>query len=99
MTEVRYTIAGGCCELECKGHATGDQNVCAAVSALTQTLLGWLINLERNRQVEITAQENREGYFRVRVWGGQAGNLAFSMIVFGLEQLAHSFPQQISVKK
>jgi uncharacterized protein YsxB (DUF464 family) len=99
MTEVRYTIEGGMCELKCDGHATGDPAVCAAVSALTQTLLGWLLNLRQNNAAEIMEQECKEGYFHVHAFGGAGVNMAFSMIAFGLEQLAHSFPQQISVKK
>lgn len=99
MTEAKYSGGGNLYTLSAIGHATGDQNVCAAVSTLVQTLMGYLVNLERQEEATILNREYGDGVFRVTASGGDRCRGAFEVAWFGFCQLAHSFPEQVSIKK
>ena len=99
MTVVKYKAEQGVYTLEADGHATGDQNVCAAVSTLTQTLLGYLLNLERAGEANVLQRRFGDGYVFVEAEGKARCRDAFELIWFGFCQLSRSFPKQVSAKK
>ena len=98
MTEVRYSIlpTGGDATryyLCCEGHATGSQDVCAAVSAIVSSLAGYLENVEgwSDRCLDDGYAEIVFDTVSERVVG------AWEMAVFGLKQLAHTFGDFVHV--
>lgn len=101
VTEVRFSRTEGetadrfflCCE----GHATGNQDVCAAVSAIVFSLAGYLENTDRRtRCVRILEDGNSEILFDTT---DQKAVGAWEAAVFGLMQLEHSFGEYIRVEQ
>jgi uncharacterized protein YsxB (DUF464 family) len=99
MIRVVADHAEGELVLRAEGHATGRPEVCAAVSALTYTLAGWII---------ARALENAwpEGRWEARIDKGSAclrmpwtarSEHAFDLIRLGLEQVAAAAPDAVSV--
>lgn len=82
-----------------EGHATGSDAVCAAVSAITLSLLGYVATLEKRGEAKIWEQKVEEGLFCLCAQGDERCKGAFAMAIHGLCQLENSFPQYISVKK
>lgn len=80
--------------VSCRGHATGNQDVCAAASCLIYTLAGWLHN------APVTVQEerlDRDADAALRFSGGDEAKTAFDVICTGFLQLELTFPLHISV--
>lgn len=79
--------------LECKGHATGSEAVCAGVSAIVYALAGWAEQYaEREVKVEL---DSGEGLVTFR--GGSEAEAAFDMAVIGLRQIEPDYGAYISV--
>lgn len=98
MTEVRYSVlptGGDACRyyLCCEGHATGSQDVCAAVSAIAYTLAGYLANSDT-----WNVRDLDEGYTEI-VFDAIDQKLvgAWEAAVFGLKQLANTFGDYVQV--
>lgn len=97
MTRVFYSADAGRYTLRCCDHATGRSDVCAAITALVTSLAGYLTGVgERAKgswsldvaRAEFTIETEDE-----RIIG------AWELAVFGLIQLANSFPDYIFVEK
>jgi uncharacterized protein YsxB (DUF464 family) len=98
MTKVKVHLGKDRYFLTAEDHATGSEQVCAAVSAITLTLLGYVLNLEQAGQAEICGKRAESGLFQLNAKGGEKCRAAFEMAAQGLLQLEGSFPQYISVK-
>lgn len=99
MTKVKVHLGEGRFFLTAEGHATGSEQVCAAVSAITLTLLGYVLNLEQEGQAEVRGKKAESGLFQLNAKGGERCRAAFEMAVQGLLQLENTFPSYVSVKK
>lgn len=99
MTEVRYYHKGDRFRLRCEGHATGNQDVCAAVSSLVYALAGFLGNRQGGSTV-VDRRDLKEGYAEILFTSRDQKVLgAWDMTLFGLKQLENSFGDYIRVKK
>lgn len=109
MIEINATMSaskdGGYCRLAVTGHANaaprGEDLVCAAVSALVNTLYDWVLDKDEKRLLE--ANLHREaGYCIIEAQAGtwQMERMldCFEVICFGLERLAGQHPDKIRYK-
>lgn len=87
MTRVTLKEDGGRYSVICEGHATGSVEVCAAVSTLVYTLLGYLKNADG---VAVENAELADGYAEIEFSGGECAKAAYELICIGFLQLAHS---------
>ena len=95
MTKVNLEHDGNRYTVTCKGHATGSEAVCAAVSTLCYTLAGYLHNIP----CEIEKEELLPGDARIVFYGKeQLAQAAFDMICVGFLQLAASYSDFVSVE-
>lgn len=94
MTRVYLEQKGNRFTVSCQGHATGNQDVCAAASCLIYTLVGWL------RNASVLVQEERleeDADALLQFCGGNNAETAFDVICTGFLQLGNAYPQHISV--
>ena len=82
------------------GHAGYDDHgndvVCAGVSAITYTLLGFLTN--HLDDIESTDAQLEGGHVHIKCrGGGETAALAFEMAVIGIEQIAVKYPKHVTV--
>lgn len=98
MTQVYAEKDGQRYTLSIKGHATGSEKVCAAVSAISFAVLAFLNNTETTA-IALTKHfdaENADAHF---VWiGGEAALAAFETAVYGLQQLELAEKECICVR-
>jgi uncharacterized protein YsxB (DUF464 family) len=94
MTRITLKEDGGRYSVVCEGHATGSREVCAAVSALAYSLLGWLKNAG---DVAIDSEVVADGYFEVEFSGGERAGAVFELIGIGFLQLEASKGEYIAV--
>lgn len=85
-----------------KGHATGSETVCAAISATLYGLSGYLVNLRENGQAFESQNEMGGGNVFLAYWGeGDEDDLrirsAYDMTEITLKQLAQAYPKYIRV--
>ena len=94
MTRVYLERAGNRFTVSCQGHATGNQDVCAAASCLIYTLAGWL----RNSSVAVEEEHlDQDANAKLIFSGGENAETAFDVICTGFLQLELTSPQYISV--
>ena len=109
MIEINATMSaskdGGYCRLAVTGHANaaprGEDLVCAAVSALVNTLYDWVLDKGEKRLLE--ANLHREaGYCFIEaqagIWEMERLLGCFEVIRFGLENLSRQYPEYITYK-
>lgn len=101
MVKVRYRRNEFAHSLSIVGHAgydaLGKDIVCAGVSAIVYTLLGFLHHLP-DWESRLTAAAER-GMCMVCWRGtGREEETAFQMAVMGLAQLAHGYPQCVKME-
>ena len=81
------------------GHAGysdhGNDIVCAGVSAIAYTLLGFLEN-HRDDIAYISAQ-HKSGDIRILCKGGEKVEIAFEMANIGLQQIAKQYPKHVTI--
>ena len=77
--------------IECRGHATGSEKVCAAISALMYALVGYLVNRD-NAVIHDKILDS--GYNRVVFEGFDD---AFEVVRIGLLQVAHTYPEYLKI--
>ena len=90
---IRATIEGrgGVHKIECIGHATGSEQMCAAVSGIMMALAGYLVN------------HNNKGIRHMNLASGnnlivfKGSDAAFEMAKIGLLQIAQSYPQYFCI--
>ncbi len=78
----------------CEGHATGSVEVCAAVSTLVYTLLGYLNNADG---VAVENAELADGYAEIEFAGGECARVAFELICIGFLQLAMAKGEHVEI--
>lgn len=92
MTSIRYEKAEGQLSLAIEGHAGYDQEgkdiVCAGISAIAYTLIGWLDHNGGHYEVE-------SGYVYAASPRTKEMEIAFDVTALGLEQIAHKYPQYV----
>lgn len=97
MIQVTAQRDGADYELTMTGHANykpGNDIVCAAMSAITYTLLGTLDNLD----VEYDSTE-RPGDLRLFLTSDDPRvKFAFSMVLIGFAQIAKAYPANVRLK-
>ena len=87
MTRVTLKSDDGRYSVVCEGHATGSVEVCAAVSTLVYTLLGYLKNADG---VAVENELIADGYTEIEFTGGKSARVAYELISIGFLQLAKS---------
>ena len=95
MTRVTLKKGDGKYSLTCEGHAVGSVEVCAAVSTLVYTLLGWLKN---SSDVAVDREEIADGYAEIECVGGVSAGVAFDLVYIGFLQLAQAKSNFIEVE-
>lgn len=100
MIDIHYAQSGDTHELQISGHAgysrVGNDIVCAGVSAIAYTLLGFL----ENQQDDITAMcgpATSDGELYVSCCGGPHIALGFEMAIIGLSQIANKYPDHVKI--
>ena len=100
MICIDYRVGDHEHDLTILGHAgysvTGNDIVCAGVSAITYTLLGFLEN-HRDDIAYISAQD-KSGDTRIICKGGEKVHTAFEMAIIGLQQIAMKYPKYVSIE-
>ena len=94
MTRVTLKEDGGRYSVICEGHAVGSCEVCAAVSTLVYTLLGYLKNAD---SVTLEKEEIADGYAEIEFSGGESARAVYELISIGFLQLAKSKSKFIEV--
>lgn len=97
MTTVHAERSGHRCTLSAKGHATGSEQVCAAVSGILYALAGYLANAIRERYIEFYDDHMEPGDVLLDFNGDGGTTAAFTMAVIGLQQIEQSCPDFIRV--
>lgn len=87
MTRVTLREDKGRYSVICEGHAVGSVEVCAAVSTLVYTLLGWLKN---SSDVVVEKEELADGYAEIEFFGDVSARVAFDLVYIGFLQLAQA---------
>lgn len=99
MTRCKVELGPDILVLQAQGHATGSEQVCAAVSAITLSLLGYALNIQARGEGLVSQQKAEPGEFYLRASGDARLRGAFEMAKQGLLQLENSFPQYIAVER
>lgn len=98
MTQVYAEKDGQRYTLSVKGHATGSEKVCAAVSAISFAVLAFLNNTETDTipLIKHFDNKNADAHF---VWTGGCGALAaFELAYMGFKQLEMAEKECICVR-
>lgn len=82
-------------EITVKGHATGSNTVCAAVSGIVYALAGYLAN---DDETKMLVQWLEPGDSSLQFTCGERGLGAVQMACIGLMQIEKSDPQYIKTK-
>ena len=97
MTEVYTEKDGSRYTIYAKGHATGSEACCAAISGILYALLGYLVNAEKAGEAEILERRMEPGNVAIEYRGGEESGGAFYMAAIGLAQLQESYPGTVLV--
>ena len=89
MTTVYLEADGNRYSCVAKGHATGDERVCAAISTLMYTAAGYLVNAPSE---EVLEQRLDPGDAALE-WRGN--RTCWDVLKIGFLQLAHSYPRLV----
>lgn len=94
MTRVTLKEDSGRYSVVCEGHAVGSCEVCAAVSTLVYTLLGYLKNADG---IAVENAELADGYAEIEFSGGENARAAYELICIGFLQLEQSSAKFIEI--
>ena len=99
MIVIDYRVGDRDHELTIKGHAdyadNGNDIVCAGVSAIAFTLLGFLEN--HRDDIESIGAQRTSGDLHIECIGGDKVSLAFDMAIIGLQQIAMKYAKHVKV--
>lgn len=95
MTLGRMVLQPGSCELVLWGHATGSAEVCAAISGLVYSLVGYLNNSPEHVP-EKPECNLAPGRVRIRTKGDNCVEEVFRMVGLGLMQIMMSHPEYLA---
>ena len=93
MTKVDCAHGGTRDSIGAEGHATGSQEACSGISAITNALLLYAIN-ETDHVSVIHTREEEVGHFCLRFSGDETAGAAWKMAVMGLVSISKAYPQQ-----
>ena len=96
MTVLRAEKEKGKFMLSACGHASGSPGCCAALSALSCSLSGYLQN---DGRIKTRKSVLKSGEFEILFSGGRRARLVFEIFSFAFYQLYLSFPEYISFEK
>lgn len=96
MTKVCVDIDGKDCKLTMEGHATGNEVVCAAASAIAFALSGYLVNAGSHVK-KLRENQLESGKACISCIGDECVAAAFRMAGIGLAQIARQYPDQMFV--
>ena len=98
MIRVYYSQSGSDYELTIEGHAGyaayGSDIVCAAVSAVAFSLLGFLTHYS-DEIYSLEGPETEPGGFFVNCSGTERIEAAFHMAAIGLEKISNKYPDYV----
>ena len=99
MIQIDYHVGDDTHALTIAGHAGysehGNDIVCAGVSAITFTLLGFLEN--HKDDIESISAQTESGRAHIACKGGEKTALAFDMAIIGLQQIAMKYPKHVTI--
>lgn len=99
MINIEFRVSDNEYDLSIQGHAgysdSGNDIVCAGVSAIAYTLLGFLNRIEYD--IEGTSAQVKSGDLRVQCKGGEKTAQAFDMAMIGLQQIAMKYPRHVTI--
>lgn len=99
MTSVNYSKENGEHRLQIDGHAGysyhGSDIVCAAISAISYALLGYLENHDEENPNFSYATGN--GSLLVYSGSSEQIDAAFDMAIIGFQQISNKYPQYVDV--
>ena len=99
MIKVTYITDGISHDLMLQGHAGyaphGEDIVCAAVSGIIYSLLGWL----ENNEYELLSCDThvKGGDVHIYCEGGDLLAAVMDMTIIGLEQIEHQYPEHVVI--
>lgn len=99
MIEIRYQTDGYTHDLSLRGHANyseyGKDIVCAGVSAIVYSLLGWL----ENNAYDVTTCDYDAAGGDVHIYceGTEKLESVMDMVIIGLEQIAYRYPDNVII--
>ncbi len=96
MTKVCVDINGKNCRLTMEGHATGNELVCAAASAIAFALSGYLLNAGSHVK-KLRRNQLESGSAVISCTGDECVAAAFRMAGIGLAQIAQQYPDHMFV--
>lgn len=100
MIRCSYRTDGKTHSLIVLGHAgfndEGRDIVCAGVSAVTYSLVGWLVNHEKDTSFLYKFMES--GASNIICEGNEAVKTAFEVAVIGLAQIAKQYPDYMTME-
>lgn len=98
MINIVYLRDGQSHDLRICGHADysvhGDDIVCAGVSAITYTLLGYLLNSGDAQDIQ---HQTESGDCFITCHGGEKAEVAFDMAVTGYLMVANTYPDNVTI--
>lgn len=97
MTRISCTHSGDRYAIRAEGHATGSQEACSGVSAVTNALMLYAVNAPEHVRA-IHAREEGPGAFLLDFEGDEAAGAAWKLTVMGLLSIAKACPEQVAVE-
>lgn len=96
MTKIYCAKNKGRYSLRAEGHATGSQEACSGISAITNALILYAVN-EVSHVYTIHTMEEEDGHFCLRFTGDDQAGAAWKMAVMGLISISKTYPEQVQV--
>ena len=100
MTEItaEFDRQTGHCRIAAKGHATGSDKVCAAISGLLFALAGYAENRRLTPGVQVWTMRLEKGDAVIDYTGDQEAVGAFLAVAVGLLQIARDNPVEACMR-
>ena len=99
MINANYTVNDNTHNLAVFGHANYDDKgkdiVCAGVSSIVQALIGWIE--EHSEYADMVSIDELHGEVIIQCEGGEDVSAVFLMAAIGLEQIANTYPDNVSI--
>ncbi len=93
MTRIRLEKRGSAYRVKLDGHATGSEIVCAGISAIASTLIGYLDHIN----AKIIKFDEWDGYLDV-TFKGRRARVIFDIISCGLYLMARDYPEYCCIE-
>ena len=100
MITARYDRDGETHTLSVNGHAgyadKGQDIVCAGVSAIVYSLLGWLEN--NSEYITFVSVDDNNGEAIISCEGDEKVSVAFYMAAIGIENIMNAYPAHVEIQ-